>query len=139
VYKNFPLSIHPWAESGALASECALKQSPDEFWKMYDFLFQNQSSITLDNLKEKAQTVSGLDAAAFGECFDKKAALDAVKADEAEAAAVGVRSTPTFFINGRKLEGAVPFENFKTVIDQALGTTAGKGAKEEEANAPKPG
>jgi len=139
VYKNFPLNIHPWAESGALASECALKQSPEEFWKMYDFLFQNQTSITLDNLKEKAQTVPGLDAAAFAECFDKKAGLDAVKADEQEATAVGVRSTPTFFVNGRKLEGAVPFENFKTIIDQSLGAPSGKGAKEEGASEPKPG
>ncbi|MFI5394454.1 MAG: thioredoxin domain-containing protein [Candidatus Binatia bacterium] len=124
VYKNFPLSsIHPWAESGALAAACARKQSPAGFWKMYDFLFQNQQEISLDNLKEKAQGVikeAGLDVTAFDACFDNKAALDAVKSDETEAEALGVNSTPTFFINGQKLEGAVPFENFKAVLDQAL-------------------
>ena len=125
VYKNFPLSnIHPWAESAALATACARKQSPAGFWKLYDFFFQNQQALTPENLKEKASGVikdAGLDVGAFETCFDSKAALDLVKADEVEANALGVRSTPTFFINGRKLDGALPYENFKTAIDQALG------------------
>jgi protein-disulfide isomerase len=124
VYKNFPLSnMHPWAESGALAAACARKQSPAGFWKMYDFLFQNQQTISPTNLKETAENVikdAGLDVAAFDTCFDNKTALDAVKSDEAEAEALGVSSTPTFFINGQRLEGAVPFETFKAVLDQAL-------------------
>jgi protein-disulfide isomerase len=124
VYKNFPLtSMHPWAESGALASACARKQSPAGFWKMYDALFQQQQTITPANLKETAENVikaAGLDVAAFDTCFDSQAALDLVKADAAEATALGVSSTPTFFVNGRKLEGAVPYENFKAALDQAL-------------------
>jgi protein-disulfide isomerase len=124
VYKNFPLAnIHPWAESGALAAACARKQSAAGFWKMYDSLFQNQQAISPENVKEKAEGVikaAGLDVAAFDACFDGKTALDSVKADEDEATALGVRSTPAFFINGRKLEGAVPYENFKAVLDQAL-------------------
>ena len=77
--------------------------------------------IMVTNLKEKVQSVPGLDVNAFAACFDAKATLDAVKADEEEATALGVRSTPTFFINGRKLEGAVPYETFKAALDQALG------------------
>lgn len=126
VYKNYPLSsIHPWADSAALASACARQQSPEGFWKMYDFLFRNQSSINPQNLKEKAEGVirdAGLDVAKFDTCFDNKTALATVQADQNEANILGVRSTPTFFINGHKLEGAVPYENFKTVIDQALGS-----------------
>ena len=125
VFKNFPLTnIHPWAEPAALAATCARQQKPEAFWKMYDFLFSNQKDITPENLKEKSEGVikdAGLDVAAFDTCFDSKATQDFLKADEAEATSLGVRSTPTFFINGRKLEGAVPFENFKTVIDTALG------------------
>jgi protein-disulfide isomerase len=128
VYKNFPLTnMHPWAEDGAVAAACARQQSPQGFWKLYDFLFQNQQDITADNLKEKAQAAvhdAGLDADKFNTCFDNKAALDAVKADEQEATALGVRSTPTFFINGRKVEGAVPYESFKEAIDQALNPSA---------------
>ncbi|MFN8628060.1 MAG: thioredoxin domain-containing protein [Candidatus Binatia bacterium] len=128
VYKNFPLSnIHPWAESAALATACARKQNPAGFWKLYDFFFQNQQALTVENIKEKADGVikeAGLDVTAFDTCFDNKAALDLVKADEEEANALGVRSTPTFFINGRKLDGALPYENFKTAIDQALAAAA---------------
>jgi protein-disulfide isomerase len=125
IFKNFPLtSIHPWAETAALASACVRQQSPDGFWKLYDFLFQHQKEITLDNLKEKAQGVvrdAGLDVGQFDACFDNKTLMDAVKAEMAEATAVGVRSTPTFFINGRKFEGALPYDQFKTALDTALG------------------
>jgi protein-disulfide isomerase len=128
VFKNFPLtSIHPWAESAALASACARQQSPAAFWKLYDFFFRNQKEITPQNLKEKSDAVvreAGLDVATFDTCFDNKTALDQVKAEEREATALGVRSTPTFFINGRKLEGALPFEQFKSAIEQALGSAA---------------
>lgn len=123
VYKNFPLDIHPWAASAALAGACARRQSPDAFWKLYDFFFQNQESITPENLKEKVEGLikdAGGDVTTFDTCFSTQAALDLVKADQDEAAALGVNSTPTFFINGRKVEGAMPFENFKTVIDAAL-------------------
>ena len=132
VFKNFPLtSIHPWAESAAMASLCVRQQNPEAFWKAYDFLFQNQKDLTADNLKEKMDGFvhdAGLDAAKFDTCFDNKATLDGVKADMQEAGSLGVRSTPTFFINGRRLEGAVPYENFKTTIDRQL-----------EAGAPKAG
>ncbi len=124
VYKNFPLSnIHPWADNAALAAACARRQSPEAFWKLYDFFFQNQGSLRADIVKSKAAGVvktAGADEAAFNACFDTQAALDSVKADQTEAESLGVRSTPTFFINGRKLEGAVPFDNFKSVLDQAL-------------------
>ena len=124
VYKNFPLSdLHPWADGAALATACARRQSPEGFWKVYDFLFQNQQAITADNLKEKAQGVvkeAGLDVTAFDTCFDNQAARELVAADQTEAESLGVRSTPTFFVNGRKLEGAVPFDNFKAVIDAAI-------------------
>ncbi len=124
VYKNFPLSnIHPWADNAALAAACARRQSPEAFWKLYDFFFKNQAALTADSVKSKAGGVlkaAGADVSAFDACFDSKAALDSVKADQAEAESLGVRSTPTFFINGRKLEGALPYESFKSALDQAL-------------------
>jgi protein-disulfide isomerase len=129
VYKNYPLEIHPWAERAALASSCARRQSPEAFWQAYDFLFKNQPDLTVDNLRDKVmQAVPNLDLTAFATCYETHAAIDSVRADQDEAAALGVRSTPTFFINGRKVEGAVPYEQFKNVIDQALGvgkTSAG--------------
>ncbi|HUO36731.1 MAG TPA: thioredoxin domain-containing protein, partial [Mycobacterium sp.] len=92
-----------------------------------DFLFKNQSSLSVDTVKEKTQAVikdAGLNVDAFGTCFDTKAGLPAVKADQDEANALGVRSTPTFFVNGRKLEGALPYEQFKTMLDELLNPAA---------------
>src|SRR5439155_12501785 len=91
VFKNFPLtSIHPWAEDGALASECAYKQGNDQFWTMYNGLFSKQGEINKDNLKEKATEIASngsIDVAKFQECFDGKQAMEAVKADQGEASA----------------------------------------------------
>ena len=125
VFKNYPLSnIHPWAEDGALASECAFQQGNDQFWAMYKGLFSNQADITKENLKDKASEIAkdgGLDVARFQDCLDGRKAADALKADTEEAAALGVTSTPTFFLNGRRLSGAQTYENFKQLIDQELG------------------
>ncbi len=123
-FKYLPLkSIHPWAESAALAAECANRQSGEAFWKMYHAIFKAQHEINQDNLKEKVTQFAkdaGLDEAKFSECFEAKAGLPQVEQDLKEAAAVGANSTPTFFINGRRLEGAQPYENFKAIIDQEL-------------------
>lgn len=124
-FKHLPLkSIHPWAESAALAAECAADQSGDGFWKMYHALFKNQRELNQDNLKSKVTQYAkdaSLDEAKFAQCFESKAALPKVEKDLEEAAQVGANSTPTFFINGRRLEGAQPLENFKAIIDEELG------------------
>jgi len=124
VFKNFPLtSIHPWAERAALASECGFAQGNDGFWTMYNGLFSQQAEITEENLRTKAIEIArggGLDVEAFQVCLDDKKAIDAVKADETEAAALGVNSTPTFFINGRRVSGAQTYDNLKQLIDQEL-------------------
>jgi len=125
VFKNFPLtSIHPWAGDAALASECAFQQGNDRFWAMYNGLFSKQSDITRENLKDRASEIArdaGLDGAAFQECFDGKKAQDAVDADVHEASALGVNSTPTFFVNGRRLSGALAPADLKQAIDRELG------------------
>lgn len=124
-FKHLPLkSIHPWAEGAALAAECAADQSAEGFWKMYHALFKAQRDLNLDNLKSevtKSAKSAGLDEGRFVECYDRKKALARIEKDLAEAAAVGASSTPTFFINGRRIEGAQPFENFKAIIDEELG------------------
>jgi predicted DsbA family dithiol-disulfide isomerase len=62
----------------------------------------------------------GLDREAFTKCLDERRVASAVEADVAHARALGIRSTPTFIINGRPLIGAHPVENFRSVIDEAL-------------------
>ena len=125
VFKNFPLtSIHPWAGDAALAAECAFRQGNDGFWAMYNGLFSKQNDITKENLRERASDIArdaGLDVAAFQACFDGKQAQDAVDADVHEASALGINSTPTFFVNGRRLSGALAPGDLKQAIDRALG------------------
>ncbi len=126
VHKNFPLTqIHPWAESGAIAAECALAQQNDGYWKVYETLFEQQKAITPANLKDKVLEVAGqagLDTQKLGDCYDTKATAAQVQADMAEASVLGVNSTPTFFVNGQRISGAQPIESFRALVDQALGS-----------------
>jgi len=129
VYKNFPLGFHPWAEPAAIATACAYDQDPDAFWKLYDYFFANQQQLNPQNVKEKSlEQLKGtkVDAAKWTDCYDNKKTLDRVKADMAEGQSVGVTGTPAFIINGRKISGAQPFQNFKAVIDDELARSGGK-------------
>jgi len=123
VFKQFPLqSIHPWAEPAAVATMCVYQQKPEAFWKVYDYLFQNQKDMNVQNVKEKVTAAAGdgVDAAKLGDCIDKQATLADVKADQQEGQGVGVNGTPAFLINGRLLSGAQPFEQFKAILDSEL-------------------
>ncbi|MFZ3077866.1 MAG: thioredoxin domain-containing protein [Candidatus Aenigmatarchaeota archaeon] len=118
VYKHFPLTnIHQYSQKAAESSECAGAQG--KFWEMHDKLFANQNALRITDLKIYAQQI-GLNTTEFNSCLDGGAAAANVKADFSEGLAEKVRATPTFFINGRKIEGGVPFEEFKAVIDQEL-------------------
>lgn len=118
VYKDFPLkTLHPLAESAAKAGQCAFEQ--DKFWEMHNLIFQNQESLTESSFNDFATTLS-LDLTAFETCLNSQATIDEINADIAEGTALQVAGTPTFFINDQRLDGALPFDNFKTLIDQEL-------------------
>jgi protein-disulfide isomerase len=123
VYKNYPLPFHKWAEPAAIAGECAFEQKEPAFWTLYDYYFEHQGEITPDNLKDKtleALKDANIDTTVFTRCFDEKKTEDRVKADMAEGQQAGVTGTPAFLINGRKISGAQPFENFKLLIDDEM-------------------
>jgi protein-disulfide isomerase len=129
VYKFFPLGFHPWAEPAAIAAACAYQQDPDAFWKLYDYFFTNQQQLNPQNVKDKAtEQLQGTKVKMdkWNDCFDNKKTLDYIKADQADGAAVGVTGTPAFLINGRKISGAQPFQNFKAVIDDELQRSGSK-------------
>jgi protein-disulfide isomerase len=117
VYRHFPLSFHPHAQKAAEAAACAEAQG--KFWDMHKQLFANQQKLAPDELKAHAQAV-GLDAAKFGACLDSSATKAQVDADQKAGAEAGVTGTPAFFINGKQLSGAQPFEEFEKVIDAEL-------------------
>jgi protein-disulfide isomerase len=109
-----------WA---AEAAECAAEQQA--FWEYHDLLFasqsgENQGAFTKDNLKALAQSL-GLDAEVFAGCVDSGRHAAVVTGETQAAQQLGVRSTPTFLINGRPVLGAQPFNVFADYIDAALG------------------
>jgi protein-disulfide isomerase len=117
VYRNFPLASHPDARPAAEAGACAAEQG--KFWELHDRLFAGQTKLGIDDLKQHAAAV-GVDAARFNSCFDQRKFQKDIDADMEMAADAGVNATPAFFVNGRPLIGAQPFEAFKRLIDEEL-------------------
>src|SRR5262249_4153860 len=104
------------ARPAAEAAACANAQG--KFWDYHHKLFAS-SDLSTAKLKSMAGE-SGLDQAKFDACFDKQEQKAFVDQDIADASAVGVTGTPAFFINGRMLSGAQPYDKFKEVIDEEL-------------------
>jgi len=118
VWKHLPLSsIHQNALNAALAAEAARNQN--KFWEYHDKLFANQKKLDVESLKQYASDLK-LDMARFEKDRLDPEIRKKVEADVAEANALGVSSTPSFFINGRFVRGAQPFETFAKVIDEEL-------------------
>jgi protein-disulfide isomerase len=117
VFRDFPLSFHENAEKAAEAAGCASEQG--KFWEYHDKLFANQSALAVDSLKQYARDL-GLDAAKFDTCLDSGVRADEVAKDMAEAKSYRVNSTPTFFINGIKIKGALSFSAFQALIEAEL-------------------
>jgi protein-disulfide isomerase len=117
VFRDMPLPSHPLARPAHEAARCA--GAFGRYWPYHDRLFAAQPAFERDDLVRYAVEV-GVSRAAFEGCIDQRRFASAVEADVAQARALGVRSTPTFFINGRPLVGAQPVETFRTVIDEAL-------------------
>jgi protein-disulfide isomerase len=117
VFKDMPLPSHPLARPAHEAARCA--GAFGRYWPYHDRLFAAQPAFERDDLVRYAVEV-GVSREAFEGCIDQRRFASAVEADVAQARALGVRSTPTFFINGRPLVGAQPVETFRTVIDEAL-------------------
>lgn len=123
-FKDFPIdAIHPWARSASIAGRCVFRQNPLAFWDYHDWIFEHQQDVTPENLKQKvtewAQS-KGLDMMQFNRCVDTKATEPEVNKNVAEARALRVESTPTLFVNGRKIPGSIPWANLKQIIEMEL-------------------
>jgi protein-disulfide isomerase len=124
-FKQFPLaSIHPWSKAAAIASRCVFRQDKDEFWKYHDWVFQNQGDIEADSLKQKvlawAQGEKTIDTLQLTSCMDNRATEAEVDKDIAEGRALQIDSTPTTFINGRRLTSATEWPMLQAIIDYEI-------------------
>lgn len=123
IFKHFPLtSIHPNALPAAVASLCADEQ--EAFWPFHDYLFSNELGLNKEAYLEYAERLS-LDMDEFTTCVEENRYEAQILADMQTAVDLGVRSTPTFFINGFAVEGAYPFDVFAEIIDDELAAADG--------------
>ena len=117
VWKHQPLPFH---KDAPLAHEAAMAaHEQGKFWEFHDKVFANPKSLTLDTYKKYAQEL-GLDVARFEDAIKSGRHKAAIQADIAEAAQLGNTGTPAFFVNGRFLSGAKPFEAFAALINEEL-------------------
>jgi protein-disulfide isomerase len=117
VFKNFPLPFH---KDAMLASEAALAaHAQGKFWDMHDLLFENQRALDKESLVQYA-TKLGLDMDRFNVDLESHAWRTAVERQMVDGRNAGVKGTPNFFINGRVVKGAVPFDSMKEVLDEEL-------------------
>ena len=135
IYKDFPLvEIHPWAKHAAVDANCLTQQAPGAYWGFADSIHASAGTISktaggdaqfaaVDKITLEEGQKAGMDLAKLQACV-KAQKDDAVKASMAEAIEMGVESTPTVFINGVKLEGAVPASDLKVIINRALADTS---------------
>jgi protein-disulfide isomerase len=117
IFKDLPLPSHDLAKPAHEAARCA--GALGRYWPYHDKLFANQPAFERADLVRYASEV-GLSREAFARCLDTRQFAPAVEADVEQARAIGVRGTPTFVINGRLVAGALPVEDFRTLINEAL-------------------
>jgi protein-disulfide isomerase len=125
VFRDFPIvQNHPEAIVAAVAAQCAADQG--KYWQYHDKLFREQDNRGDDIIRFKVADLKKwgadlrLDTAAFNQCIDSARYKDEVAKDYADGEGIGIRGTPTFFINGRFIGGAQPYPVFKKMIDEEL-------------------
>ena len=131
IYKDYPLvEIHPWATHAAVDANCLGAQSGDAYWDFADYIHANQHEVNsektsgarleaLDRLTLLQGQKHNLDVVKLQSCI-KAQDESAVKASMKEADGIGVEATPTLFINGEKVDGAVPISEVRAALDRAL-------------------
>lgn len=133
VFRDFPLPSHMDAPKAAEAAACANEQG--QFWKMHDVLFADRSTLHVSDLKRRA-TAIGLNAYQFDQCLDSGKYAVVWQFNRALGQRYGVSATPTFFINGRFVAGALPYEAFREIIDDELARNAGQRNTERKPSRP---
>lgn len=116
VYRDYPI-LGPDSQQAAYAAQCAHDQGV--FWDFHDLLYANQSQLNRVAFLSYAESL-GMDVERFTDCYDNGTLNGAVVQDYNDGVALGITGTPTFFINGKMLIGAQPYEQFAAAIDAEL-------------------
>jgi protein-disulfide isomerase len=147
VYKDFPLAeLHPWAIHAAIDANCLAVQNNDAYWDFADYIHGNQSAVnnagnldarfaTLDSLALQEGKKRNMDLSKLQACI-KAQKDDAVKSSMHEADELDVTATPTVFVNGEKIDGALPLPKLRAVFDRALKDAGVRTATSAASSAP---
>ena len=131
VYKDYPLAeIHPWATHAAVNANCLAAQNADAYWDFADYIHANQREVSgektrdaefavLDRLATAQGQRHNLDQTRLQSCI-KAQNDDSIKASVHEGESVGVEATPTLFVNGEEMDGAIPIADVRAALDRAL-------------------
>lgn len=148
IYKDYPLTeIHPWAVHAAVDAGCLADQNGDAYWDFADYIHANKQQVdqektpssrfeAVDKIALTQGQKHNLDNTKLQACI-KAQNDDAVRASMKEAESLGVNATPTLFINGQKIDGAVPISEVRAALDTAL-RDAGQPVPEHVPAAPMP-
>jgi protein-disulfide isomerase len=116
VYKDYPLPMHPLAARAAEAARCAGVQG--KFWEFHDSLFANKK-LQVSDLKQEARALK-LDTVRFDQCLDSGEQAAVVKKDVVEGQRLGLTGTPSFFVNGHFMSGAIGYMKLRETVLQEL-------------------
>jgi protein-disulfide isomerase len=131
VYKNFPLPMHDWSEKAASIGECAWRQNEALFWNYQDFVFANQDTLDANSLMARSteflgSVISSRDQIAT--CVGAPQTSESIAKDVELGRRLGVKSTPTFFVNGEKYEGIRSLFDLEMLVRDSLQRTGEKAA-----------
>jgi protein-disulfide isomerase len=142
VFKEFPLPMHDWSSTAAIANECAYQISPSTFFDYRTRIFASQGAINVTNVRDQMLSLgeqAGVDRVKLAACIDSKASLPRVEKGLREGQVLGVSSTPTFFVNGKILAGAAAPEAFFKTVDEALAASSPHAASRTPPGRPQKG
>jgi protein-disulfide isomerase len=149
VYKDYPLmEIHPWATHAAVNANCLAAQNNDAYWDFADHIHANQREVNseksreaqfvvLDRLTTEQGQKHNLDQTKLESCV-KAQNEDTIKASKVEAEGVGVTATPTLFVNGQEMDGAISISEMRATFDRALEQAGVPAAVPPHSEAPSP-
>ena len=123
VFKEYPLPMHDWSLTAAIANQCAYEINPASYVPLRTAIFRNQQLINITNVRETVLSYgeqAGLDRVKLAGCLDAKSSYPRIQRDMAEAKRIDVNQTPTVFINGRMMVGLPSEEAYFQAIDEAL-------------------
>lgn len=124
-YKDYPLPMHGNAQKAAEATRCAEAQG--KYWEFHDVLFEKKQ-LDVASMKGFARDLK-LDGAKFDKCLDTGEKAESVRLHAAEAQSLGLQGTPSFFVNGRSVNGALSYESIRALIEEELRTGGGSSSQ----------